>query len=424
MKTIFSILILLISLNSMSQNKYLREWKQVDSLSDIGQSQSALDIVIPIYDKTRAEGQADQFVKAMLYRMKLESDFQEDYFENGITRVQSEIQSAKSPVKQVLYSVLAELYWQYYQENRWQILNRSETSNFLPEDIKTWDVKKLVSACVENYSLSLADADILKKTPISAYNEILLKEKDSEKFRPTLFDFLIHRAIDFYSSSEAGLTKPATSFIMDKAEYFAPSKEFAGSTVSSPDPFSFEFRALKLYQEVIAFHISDTDPSALVDAELERLAFVHGKSVLPEKDDLYLAALYILENRIKNHPSSTEVAFAIASLLNGEEEDIMPYRDNDSEPVTSISESHKWDKKQAVDVCEAAISRFPDSFGAKNCLSLIESIKLPSFSIVTEYATVPALPSLALVNYKNVKKVYFRLLKPIENSGKCIRINV
>ncbi|MDP3433127.1 MAG: hypothetical protein Q8T04_09215, partial [Bacteroidota bacterium] len=327
MKTIFSITILLLSLASISQNKFVSEWQKVDSLSNLGQSQTALDMVIRIYDQTKASNQADQFVKASLYRMKLEADFQEDYLENSIERTQLEVQSAKAPVKQILHSIVAELYWRYYQNNRWKIHERSETSNFLPDDIKTWDLKKLVSACMENYAASLSDKDLLKNTALSSFSEILIKQEDSEKFRPTLFDFLVHRAIDFYSSSDAGLTKPAITFLMDNADFFGTSTEFAVQKISSPDAFSFEFQALKLYQEVVNLHLNHKDPTALIDVDLDRLSFVHSKSTLPEKDSLYLASLYLFESKYLNHPSSTEVAYQIAVQLNNDgDQEVIPFK--------------------------------------------------------------------------------------------------
>ena len=118
MKTFFSIIIMAFSLTAMSQNQYTKSWKQVDSLVAIGQSQSALDIVTSVYNQAKAANQADQFLKATLYRMNLEADFGEDYFEKSIERTRLDIQSAKAPVKQILHSILAELYWDYYQENR------------------------------------------------------------------------------------------------------------------------------------------------------------------------------------------------------------------------------------------------------------------------------------------------------------------
>ena len=86
MKTVFSIVFLFLALSGMSQNQNKHEWHQVDSLSAIGQSQSALDLVIRIYDQSKSASQSDQFVKASLYRMKLESDFGDDYFERVFWR--------------------------------------------------------------------------------------------------------------------------------------------------------------------------------------------------------------------------------------------------------------------------------------------------------------------------------------------------
>ena len=395
----------------MTQNQYTQEWKQVDSLASLGQSQAALDMVTRIYNQSKTANQADQFLKASLYRIKLESDFQEDYFEKSIERTRLDIQSAKAPVKQLLHSMLAELYWGYYQQNRWKIHGRSETTNFEADDIKTWDLKKLVTACTKNYALSLTDRDLLKKTELSTFDQILIKQKDSEKFRPTLFDFLAHRAIDFYSASETRLIKPATTFLMDKAAYFASAREFTALNITSPDALSFEFQAIKLYQEVTAIHLQDKDPAALINVEIERLKFVHEKSLLPEKDSLYLAALYKLENQFRNHPSSTDVSYQIAVHLNGNDDQATPFLDAEDQTVKPVPETRKWDRKKAIEICEAAISSFPNSFGANNCRSIVENIKRPSLSITTGYASVAGKPSLALVSYKNVAKVYFRLLK-------------
>ena len=412
MKTIFSLFILFLSLTALPQKLYQIEWKQVDSLAGIGQAQSALDLVTRLYDQTKAANQAEQFLKASLYRMKLEADFQEDTYEKSIARTQLEIKSAQAPVKQILHSILAELYWRYYQNNRWRILNRSETADFDLEDIKTWDLKKLVTTCMDNYALSLTDKELLKNTSVSSYTEILVKEKDSEKFRPTLFDFLAQRAIYFYTISDAGLTKPAATFTMDNPGLFEPSSAFVSLSLSSPDTLSFEFQALQLYQEIVRLHVKDTDPTALIDAELERLNYVHEKSILTEKDSLYLAALYQLESRFKNHPSSTEVAFMIANELNRGNVGFVPYLDDEQIGIpVPHDDKNKWDKRKAVEICEAAISRFPESFGAKNCRALIESIKRPSISLTTEYVFPASKPSRALVRYKSISHLYFRLVK-------------
>lgn len=410
MRTIFSILLLLFSLNVMSQSLFQKEWQAIDSLNNLGQPESALKLVNDIYEKAKISNQADQFLKASICRMMLEADFKEDYFEKAIERTQLEIQSAKAPVRQILHSMTAELYWRYYQRNRWKILDRSQTVNFDNTDLKTWDLKKIVSACMEHYEASLSDKELLQKTALTVFDEILIKQKDSQKFRPTLYDLLVHRAIDFYSSSDAGLTKPADTFQINKAGYLSPADQFASLNIASPDSFSFEYQTLKLYQEAILFHLKDSDPDPLIDVDLERLSYIGQKSIHPEKDSLYLAALRHLEEQYKNHPASTEVAFRIAGQLNGDDEQVILFEDAPNS-LPEISAAKKWNKKKAVEICQAAIDRFPDSFGANNCSFLIERIKEPSLSITTAYASIIGKPSIALVQYQNVPKVYLRLLK-------------
>ena len=409
MKQFICLIFLFFGLGTVAQNNYTHDWQKVDSLSNLGQPQSALEIVNCIYNEAKTSGETNPFIKATLYKMKLEADFQEDFYKTAIERTKSEITQAKSPNKQLLSSILAELYWRYFQNNRWNILNRSETANFVPDDLATWDARKLIAACMENYAQSLADKDLLKNFPITNFSEILIKQESSEKYRPTLFDFLAFRAVDFYSSNDAGLTAPANSFSINNKQYFSSITDFIKLNITSSDTFSFDFHALKLLQEIIALHQYDAEPTALVDADLSRLNFVHDKSTLPKKDSLFLVALTQLQNHYSNHEASAEIAWHKAQLLNGDAE-MIPYNENDAENKTENSEK-KWNKKKAVEICNETISRFPESFGGKNCKALLESIQQPFLSVTISNAIPIQKPSLALVSYKNAPKIYFRLLK-------------
>lgn len=410
MKQIICFIFLFSGLIAVGQNRYARDWQKVDSLSNLGQPQSALEIVNRIYNDTKTSGETNSFVKATLYKMKLEADFQEDFYQTAIVRTKSEIAQAQSPNKQILNSILAELYWRYFQNNRWNVLNRSETAGFVPDDIATWDARKLVAASMENYEQSISDKELLKRLPISSFNEILVRYENSEKYRPTLFDFLAFRAVDFYSSNDAGLTSPANSFSINKEQYFGSIEQFATLDIASPDAFSFDFHALKLLQEIMEWHQTDAEPTALIDANLIRLNFVHDKSALPEKDNLFLSALTQLQTRYSNHEASAEIAYHIAQLLNGDNSEVIPYDEENSKSQSPDSEK-KWNKKKAAELCKTAITRFPDSFGGKNCRALLESIEQPSLALTVSNAVPVQKPALALVTYRNTPKIFFRLLK-------------
>jgi len=401
MKYAILILILMVSFPAFPQKTYDPEWKQADSLSNLGQPRSALEIADKIYQETRAENNTAQFLKASIYRMALKAGFEEDYIEKDIREVESELTTARGPVKNILHSVLAELYWRFYESNRFEFLDRTTVTGFQPDDIRTWDLRRIVQKCIENYTASLENSDFLKSIPIGQFDAILLAKPESRAFRPTLFDFLSHRAIDFYLNTETGLTQPAARFLVDKPDYFLPATEFSGMNIETTDTVSFEFQAIRLLQQLLAMHKDDKDPRALIDDELKRYSFLYGHCILPEKDSLYLIALQKLEHRFLDHPSSTEVSYEIASHLQNTAQKYKPL----------ASEAHKWDLKQAYLIADAAIHRFPDSYGANNCKVLMEQIRKPSLEITTDYASVPGKPALALVSYKNTGTLYFRLFR-------------
>ena len=115
--------------------EFIKEWKKVDSLVEQGLPQSALEIVRDVYSTAKTTHNSPQFVKSLLYQMSLQSDFQEDFMDTIIADTRQEILLAEFPVRQILSSIQAELYWRYYTMNRHLILGRTTTVDFLKEDI-------------------------------------------------------------------------------------------------------------------------------------------------------------------------------------------------------------------------------------------------------------------------------------------------
>ncbi|HEX7510060.1 MAG TPA: hypothetical protein VF335_02070, partial [Chitinivibrionales bacterium] len=197
-------------------------WKLIDSLMRLGLTQSAGDSVERIYKAATTTGAVDQTIKAIIYRMRLESLKEEDAFVKTLMRLGDEIKAAKFPVSAVLHSMLAECYWHYYQNNRGRFYERAPTVDYKAVDIRTWDLRAILEKTAAEYELSLQNQAVLKKTPLDIFDESILNKSAGSKFRPTLFDFLAFRAIDFYSTDDNGLTKPATEFSLNSAEYFKP----------------------------------------------------------------------------------------------------------------------------------------------------------------------------------------------------------
>jgi hypothetical protein len=191
-------------------------WKQVDSLTNLGQPKSALDLVNKIYLRAKTENNDPQVIKAVIYRIRLNSDFQENFLENTIAELHKEIPNSAQPAKQVFQSILAEVYWKYYQNNQYRFRDRTQVKSNIADSIGTWDLVTIFRTITRMYLLSLENADSMKCIPIKQYEAILdrevldSKQRDTrvagaDKFIPTLYDFLAGRALEFFTSELDGL---------------------------------------------------------------------------------------------------------------------------------------------------------------------------------------------------------------------------
>ena len=412
---------------SSQSGQFTTMWKLVDSLASLGQPKSALAVVNKIYLRSKTENNHPQVIKAVIYRIRLNADFQEDFFSNTISELQEEIQSADYPAKQLLQSILGEVYWKYYQNNQYRFQDRTQLKTNLSDSIETWDLATIYRAITRQYMSSLDNADSLKRIPIAQYDAILdLKAFDHKKlesqvaeasgFTPTLYDFLADRALDFFTAGPEDHSIPAQHFEVDRAWYFAQTFNFTNNRMLIPAdsaaPASF---ALRIFRDLATFHLPDKDPRALIDAELKRFDFVHQEYTMPGKDSLFLDALRQFEKTHEASPWGTVISYALAEHLYGLGQLYQPL----------VSDLHKWDVRAAREVCDRAIQRFPDSEGAKNCKILVKSIDESILRITAESAVVPDQPSLALVSFRNMKQLHFRLVKadPEEYAEKTAKLD-
>jgi uncharacterized protein YfaS (alpha-2-macroglobulin family) len=380
---------------------YENAWLKIDSLIGVGLSQSALAEVMKIYTASKTENNAPQFVKAIMYKMKLQNNYQEDSYENSIKDLKSEITTAAFPIKPILHSVLAEMYWRYYSINRWKWSQRTETVNFKEDDMQTWDLKKLVKEVIYNYVMSLKDVDNLKKTNLGIYDNILVKDTSTRNLRPTLYDFLANRAIDFFMNDESELTKPTYKFEISSENFFSPYTDFAKLSITSKDSLSLKYYAAKIFQDLLAFHSNDADPAALIDVDIKRLKFVKANAVFETKDSLYLQSLLNLESKFQKFSSSTDITYAIANEY---------YIKGSTYNASKPDDPNKWAMKKAIDKCEEAVKAFPNTYGASNCKYLEYVIRFKSIAMSIEEGNAPDKPFRSLVTYKNAKDIRFRII--------------
>jgi uncharacterized protein YfaS (alpha-2-macroglobulin family) len=384
-------------------DSYEKLWKRVDSCEAKGLTESALKIVNGIYTKAKLDNNAPQFVKAILHRMKFESYKEEFSLEKSIFKLRDEANEAKYPIKPVLQSVLADAFWQYFQNNRWKFYNRTTTFNFKNDDIETWDLKAITNAVISNYKASLTNVDSLKRTKVDIYDDIIDKgTAECRAWRPTLYDFLAHRALGFLMSSEQDVSRPANRFTVNSDDYLKPYADFVNLTITNlSDSLETKYYALNIMKDLTVFHKNDANPNALIDIELLRLDYIYANSQNAKKDTLYFNSLKALQTKFSSNERVTEIDFRIANW----------YLQKTSKYKPLEGDSYKWYKKTAKEICESAIAKFPKSYGALECKNTLNTIHSKSFNLTIEEVNEPNKPFRALVSSQNINKIYFKIVK-------------
>lgn len=410
-KRIFIILIfifsLLINYKAYSQvikskkddsKKYKKEWKTVDSLDQKGLPKSALEMVGKIYKMAKSDKNNDQILKAIMYRMKYITASEENAFDSLLIDIDKEIDDSSLPNKHILLSVKAEMYWIYYRNNQYQILDRTNTIGYNSQDIKTWTIDQIIDKVIKYYLLSLTEKDSLIKTETRIYDEIISFGADSKNLRPTLYDFLASRAFQFFASSELTLTRPADFFQLNEDIYFAPAKDFINSKITSSDSLSLHYQAIVILKDWLTFRLNDNNVQALLDLDLNRLFFVHSKSVNPQKDKLYFDALTTMQKQYADSKEYAEIGYYIASFYRT--------RSANYNPKDELTILYKDDNVKAIEICDICMEKYPGSYGANMCKSLKNEILTKNLTFKAEDIQAPNCKFPVLIEYRNINKVH------------------
>ncbi|ADV47986.1 alpha-2-macroglobulin domain protein [Cellulophaga algicola DSM 14237] len=376
-----------------SKDSFETLWKKVAQLEQEGLTKSALSVVSAISEKAKKESNNAQVVKSLLFSSKYSLTLEEDAQLKIISEFKSEIETATTPTKNVLESYLANLYWQYYQQNRYQFYKRTETETKVDTtDFRTWDLNTLFYEIGIHFDASLENSETLKKIPVSAF-EILLDTQDgSEKLRPTLYDLLAHTALNFYKTDENNITRPADKFEINDSELLCESYQFILHKINTTDKTSLQAKALQLYQELLQFHSADKTSDAYVTIDIERLHFIKNKAVFSNVGDFYLNILQNSAEHIKAHENWSLYQFEIASY----------YAALANMYDATTNDEHRWKNKEALALCETIIKKHPKNLGALKSQNLKATILSKSMHLTNEEYIPTDKISRLLLNYKNI----------------------
>ena len=366
----------------------VEQWRKVEEAVRKGLPKTAIEQLEPILAGALQDKAYGEAIKALGQKIALEGNIQGNKPEEKIFRLQAELLKQPVEMKPVLEAILANWYWHYFQHNRWRFLQRTQTAEAPGPDLQTWDLPRILAEIDKHFTAALADEKTLKATPVSAYDDLLVKGSLPDACRPTMFDFLAYDALQFYCAGEQGAVEAEDKYELsaagpifdDAKQYLAWWRTFAVKEF----PDSPTVKALDLYGRLLEFHRTDADPTAFAEADLARLTFGHNKAVGEDKNDRYKAALQRFVDAQAEYSISARALAAWAAQLHEEGESV-----------------------EARRLAQRGLNTHPKSPGAALCYNLIQQIEAPSVEISTERAWTEPLPSIQ-VTYRNVTKIFFR----------------
>ncbi|WP_158542148.1 alpha-2-macroglobulin family protein [Pedobacter chinensis] len=390
----------LISTPTFSQKKgeyYNTGFKIIDSLAIAGKPKDAVFIVNELNARARLEQNTTVLIKSVMYRMLFQGHLEEDAFSKINVELKQDIAKAQQPAKSILYSLLAESYWKYYEQNRYNLMNRTNVQSNLGDDIKTWPVGKFIDEIIKNYLASVANVKILQNTKIDSLSKMMIGDSQNRFLRPMLYDILAHRALDVFLNTQIELTKKDDSIDFDNVRWFDDYQSFLTTEIPGTDSTSFAAKALRVFQILIKTHQDNQNISALADADLRRLNYIYSRNTRTDKLMLYSAAIQKLADYSKSTEIYADVLFELASKK--------------YEARYNQDPKQRPDLKELLELANIAIKAYPESIGAKNFEKLITDIKNKTLSITMNQFLAPGKPSQLLFKYKNTKAISVKLFK-------------
>ncbi|MEP6615730.1 MAG: alpha-2-macroglobulin family protein [Ginsengibacter sp.] len=378
------------------------QWKKVNDLVSKKLPKSALKEVEQIYFIAKKQNNDPQVIKALLYRATLMENVEEDASLDGIALVEKEITESKEPSRSILSCIAAGMYWNFYMQNRFKLYNRTKTGtgNFSKNDIQTWSINDFHKKIGELYLSSVREEKLLQRTAIAQFEPIVAKG-NARYLRPTLYDLLAHRALEYFKNDERDVSRPAYAFEIKDAMAFGSAQDFASHKFVNKDSSSLHYQALLIFQKLLAFHIDGTKPDALIDADIERINFVKQYGVMPGKTELYINALQNILSSYKNNDASAQAGYLVAQEI---------FDQSSANDANLAAKETRYTIVDAKKITEEIIRNYPGSEGGINAKNLLNQVLHKDLNLTSEKVNIPGEPFRSLVSYKNLTSINLRIL--------------
>ena len=187
------------------QKYYDDQWKKVEENYKTGKYKSNLPLILEIQKHAMKDENMNQLIRSLKAEFSISNQTYDDGDNDATSRFFKKLstfgETLKGDQKLVFQVLLGEFFWDYYQNNSWEINQRTNFDNQDFAQIETWSKLDFKNFLTKNFSILNAEKDHLKKIKTSDIKEIFENKKDLDYF-PTLFDWSFSNEIEFLKSND------------------------------------------------------------------------------------------------------------------------------------------------------------------------------------------------------------------------------
>ena len=204
-KILFVFLFLGTFLMMSAQTYYDTQWKKIEQNYKQGLYKSNLPIILEIQNQAIKEDNAVQLIKSLKAQFSIvnqtEDDTQNDAASKFFAKLQLMNSTLKGEDRLVFKVLLGEFFQEYYENESWEINQRTNINNQDFAQIETWSKLDFKNFLSKNYSELEAEKSALKLIKMAKYKEIFYNVENLDYF-PTLFDWNSSQQIKFLKDTQ------------------------------------------------------------------------------------------------------------------------------------------------------------------------------------------------------------------------------
>lgn len=187
------------------QKYYDDQWKKVSDNYKTGKYKSNLPLILEIQKQAMKDENMNQLIRSLKAEFSISNQTYDDGDNDATSRFFGKLstfgEQLKGDQKLVYQVLLGEFFWDYYQNNSWEINQRTNFDNQDFTQIETWSKLDFKNFLIKNFSILNAEKEHLKKIKTSDIKGIFENKQDLEYF-PTLFDWSFSNEIEFLKSDD------------------------------------------------------------------------------------------------------------------------------------------------------------------------------------------------------------------------------